>query len=264
MSAATPLPFSACTWHQQVAHAFSRAAPHYETRAMAQLAMGERLWGQLPVSASQVLDLGCGPGLWSARLAQHYGAHSQVTGMDISPGMLRVARQRYGNQAQWQEGDAAELPLVDNAIDLVFSNLAIQWCKSLLPVMQEIQRVLRPGGLALINTLLPGTLQEVADAWQRPQALLQFHSRQDYLNAAREAGLALGHHQTQAERFFYPNMAAVMASIKGVGAQVARPGKRLTRQALNQATQRYEEQRESQGLPVSYQRLTLRLEKPRS
>ncbi len=55
-------------------------------------------------------------------------------------------------------------------------------------------------------------------------------------------------------------MNAVMASIKGVGAQVARPNARLTRQALTNAQARYESLRTPQGLPVSYHCFTLHLE----
>ncbi len=60
-------------------------------------------------------------------------------------------------------------------------------------------------------------------------------------------------------RFHYPDFAAVMASIKGIGAQPSRPGGRLTRADLARAARRYEALREPEGLPVSYRLLTLEL-----
>ncbi|PXX97439.1 methyltransferase domain-containing protein [Halomonas sp. LBP4] len=250
-------------WQRRVAHAFSRAADRYERLAHAQQAMGEALWARLPARAERVLDLGCGPGHWSARLADRYGPDCRVTGLDLAPGMLEVARARHAARARWLCADAAALPLPAASLDLVFSNLAIQWCPDLEAVLAELRRVLRPGGRALINTLGPGTLAEVNEAWSRPgqpAALLAFRSRERHLAAARLAGFAGVSVEAATRRFHYPDLAAVMASIKGVGAQAAR-GERLARADLARARQRFEALREPDGLPVSYRLLTLLLER---
>ena len=63
-----PLP----RWQERVARAFSRAAPRYDDLASAQRDIGEVLWQTLPESAQHVLDLGCGTGYWTQRLAEHY------------------------------------------------------------------------------------------------------------------------------------------------------------------------------------------------
>ncbi len=59
-------------WQERVARAFSRAAPRYDALASAQRDIGETLWQTLPQSAQHVLDLGCGTGYWTQRLASHY------------------------------------------------------------------------------------------------------------------------------------------------------------------------------------------------
>lgn len=264
VSSASSYPPPVSDWQARVARAFSRAAPRYERLAAAQQAMGETLWPRLPEVASAMLDLGCGPGHWSARLAGHYGVGARVTGLDLAPGMLEVARQQhehrhYAGLIRWVCGDAAALPLPDSSQDLLFSNLAIQWCPDLDGVLRECRRVLRPGGRALINTLAPGTLAEVGDAWARPTALLELHGRQRHLAAARLAGFSGVAVTATRRRFHYPDLAAVMASIKGVGAQVARPGHRLARADLARAARRYEALREPAGLPVTYRLLTLEL-----
>ena len=148
-----PLP----RWQERVARAFSRAAPRYDDLASAQRDIGEVLWQTLPESAQHVLDLGCGTGYWTQRLAEHY-PDAAITGLDLAPGMLAHAQAQYGDAIRWQQGDAAALPLSDASVDLVFSNLAIQWCPDIGAVMQELARVLAPGGQARITTLLPGTL----------------------------------------------------------------------------------------------------------
>ncbi|MBW5798735.1 methyltransferase domain-containing protein [Halomonas elongata] len=255
---------AAADWRARVAHAFSRAAPHYAQRATAQHAMGERLMAHLPARADSILDLGCGPGELTARLARHYPDHRRIEGLDLAPGMLDEARRRHPEPIRWVCADAGMLPHAAEAFDLVISNLAIQWCPDLDPVLDEIRRVLRPGGRALLNTLGPGTLHEVSQAWshpERPAALLDFHDAPRYRRSARRAGFRRVAVEQRAERFHYPDLDAVMASIKGVGAQVARPGKRLTRADLARARHRYETLRESPGLPVTYHLVTLILER---
>ncbi|MDW5376858.1 methyltransferase domain-containing protein [Halomonas sp. HP20-15] len=249
-------------WRRRVAHAFSRAAPRYVELASAQQTMGESLWRRLPPRAGTVLDLGCGPGHWTARLSQRY--QRCAIGLDLAPGMLIEAQQRHGRQGHWLCGDATALPLNNRSIELVFSNLAIQWCCDHDALFAELYRVLMPGGRALLNTLVPGTLNEVSYAWCRPDqsaAVRRFTDTQTLIHAARCAGFEADAEQA-ARRFHYPDIAAVMASIKGIGAQTARAGARLTRRHLAQATRRYEALRENAGLPVTYQCLTLDLTKP--
>ena len=249
-------------WRRRVSHAFSRAAVSYTDRAQAQHAMGESLWQRLPAQASSVLDLGCGPGHWTARLTHHY--RLQAIGLDLAPGMLAEARRCHGSLGYWLCGDAATLPLASHSVDLIFSNLALQWCRDLPAVFTELYRVLAPSGCALINTLAPGTLAEVAHAWSRPgqpAAVEHFAASRSVRHAARQAGFGVSLEPT-AERFHYPDLAAVMASIKGVGAQVARGGAPLTRRDVACASWRYEALRQPAGLPVTYQRLTLELHKP--
>ncbi|MGM0692590.1 MAG: methyltransferase domain-containing protein [Pseudomonadota bacterium] len=255
-------PAPAADWQRRVARAFSRAAPRYARLAEAQRVMGERLWARLPERASSVLDLGCGPGHWSARLACHVGYGGAVTGLDLAPGMLEEARRHHGDRVRWLCADAAALPLPDATLDLVFSNLALQWCPNLEGTLAELRRVLRPGGCALINTLAPGTLEEVSRAWSRPgrpAALLGFRGSDRHRRAARLAGFSRVLVESTTQRFHYPDLAAVMASIKGVGAQAARPGARLTRADLALARRRYEALRKPDGLPVTYRLLTLEL-----
>ncbi|RUR34552.1 methyltransferase domain-containing protein [Vreelandella nanhaiensis] len=258
---AQPLLPPEADWQAKVARAFSRAAPRYDALANAQRHIGETLWRGLPYTANHILDLGCGTGYWSQRLATRY-ATANVTGLDIAPGMLEHARAYHGDRIIWQQGSAEALPLPAGSFDLVFSNLAIQWCRDSLAVMRSLYRVLTSGGKAFITTLLPGTLAEIAAAWQRPDALLKTPERCALEAAISESGLLSLQQSTWVETFFYPDFKAVMASIKGVGAQVARPNAALTRADLAAAAARFEQLREPRGLPVTYHCLNLQLEKP--
>ena len=251
---------SEANWQARVAHAFSRAAPRYDELASAQRQIAQRLWDSLPHNASKILDMGCGTGYWTQQLAERY-PQARLTGLDIAPGMLEQARQRHGERIRWQPGDAAALPFGKQTFDLIFSNLAVQWCRDIGTVMDELYRVLTAGGQAHITTLLPGTLEEVAFAWQRPEALLQTPNHASVERAIGKSGLTITWQTATVERFYYADLQTVMASIKGVGAQLPRAQSNLTRADIAAAQARFEQLREREGLPVSYHCLTLQLEK---
>lgn len=250
-------------WSQRVAHAFSRAAPHYRRHARAQAAMAKALWPYLPTSADHILDIGCGPGDLTYALAAHY-AEARLTGVDLSAAMLHEARkQSHQQQLTWLCADAARLPLADASQALIVSNLAIQWCPDLQATLEELRRVIRPGGRAVINTLAPGTLSEIEQVWRQPHApagVLSFRDAVSHRLAAHAAGWSGITVDQACERFHYPDLRAVMDSIKGVGAQVGGRGVRRTRSDVERARRRYETLRDHRGLPVTYQRLTLVLE----
>ncbi len=87
-----------------------------------------------------ILDLGCGDGQLTTRLAAA-GAH--VRGVDSSAAMVAAARAR-GVEAE--EAPAEKLPYGDAAFDAVFSNAALHWVRGQDEMMSEVRRVMKPGG----------------------------------------------------------------------------------------------------------------------
>ena len=87
-------------------------------------------------ASGPVLDVGCGEGYYSARIAESLGA--ELTGLDISKEAVRCAAGRYKN-ARWLCASAAHLPVETGSAGLVTSLFA-------LTVPEEFKRVLRPDG----------------------------------------------------------------------------------------------------------------------
>jgi SAM-dependent methyltransferase len=109
----------------------------------------------------QVLEVGCGPGHLSIRLARHHGL--KVTGLDLDPAMIARARAnthrpKTGDQRrpEFLVGDVAALAFPDRSFDLVVSTLSMHHWADPAAGLAEIGRVLRPGALALIWDLRPG------------------------------------------------------------------------------------------------------------
>ena len=95
-----------------------------------------------------VIDAGCGTGRLSAHLS---GAGLDVTGVDLSPGMVRVARRLHPRVRFWA-GELGKLPADDASADGVLAWYSIIHSSpdALPAIAREFWRVLRPGGLALI------------------------------------------------------------------------------------------------------------------
>jgi len=112
-------------------------------------------------NGAEVLEVGCGPGHLSNRLAGQYGL--RVTGLDLDPAMIERARANaaadpnvQGGRPSFVVGDVASLPLADGSFDLVVSTLSMHHWAEPGHGLTEIGRVLRPGGRALIWDMRPG------------------------------------------------------------------------------------------------------------
>jgi len=149
----------------EIAKSFGAASTSYDVSARLQRYSGKHLMPWLPNRHDlSVVDLGCGTGFFSDILASKY---QQVIGLDISTKMLSFAQRNRDDAISWLEADANYLPFQDNSIDLIYSNLMIQWCDPLEITLKEILRVLKPGGVFLFSTLTDGTLFELKSAWRQ-------------------------------------------------------------------------------------------------
>jgi len=98
--------------------------------------------------SERVLDVGCGTGILTSRLAEELDA-DLVAGCDFSLGMLRQARERAGGVG-WVQGDALRLPVRSATVDAVVSTEAFHWFPDPDAALAEFFRVLTPGGRAVV------------------------------------------------------------------------------------------------------------------
>ena len=168
---------------RQVRRAFSRAATGYDEAAALQREIEARLLESLDFWPAKhgdahapacVLDLGSGPGRGAAAMRGRW-PKARVIAMDLALPMLREAqrRERWGLLAHnpLRKGidrvvaDARALPLADGSVDVLFSNLCLQWIEDLPAVFAGFRRVMRPGGLMMVSTFGPDTLFELRSAF---------------------------------------------------------------------------------------------------
>jgi malonyl-CoA O-methyltransferase len=162
---------------------FGHAADTYDAVAVLQREIANRLLTRLELvrlKPQTVLDIGCGTGYDTGKLRQRY-PRARVLGMDIAESMARFARHKAGlwcrlaGHCSFVCGDAERLPLAGASVDMVVSNLALQWCNP-QAVFAEVRRVLRPGGLFMFTTFGPDTLRELRAAWRAADAAPHVHA----------------------------------------------------------------------------------------
>lgn len=170
-----------------VRRAFDRLGAGYLDAAQVQSEIGRRMLARLDLvrlTPLRVLDAGAGPGQVASVLAQRYG-EAQVLALDLSWRQLRELPRppawqrwlgRHGGHASPLCADFERLPLPDRCVDLVVSNLALNWAVDLPVALRELHRVIRPGGLIMFTTLGPDTLREYRAA---AAALAQGHRLPD-------------------------------------------------------------------------------------
>ena len=95
-----------------------------------------------------VLDVGCGAGQSALQLADRVGVRGRVTGVDIAPGVLEVARRRAigRRQVDFVQCDAQRLVLPERSIDCVFSRFGVMAFDDPVAAFANFQRMMRPSG----------------------------------------------------------------------------------------------------------------------
>ncbi len=253
------------TWinQQRVRQTFDGAAHTYDAAAVLQREVCARLLEKLDVvrlKPAIILDAGAGTGQAIDGLYKRFsGAH--IIALDIAEKMLLQSAKRgsFFKKPSLLCADVAALPLADNSVDLVFSSLSLQWCNDLGMVMQEILRVLKPGGLFVFTTFGPDTLKELRFSWQQVDNsthVNEFLDMHDIGDALLQSQYAEPVMESEIITVNYSRVDDLMLDLKNIGANVTSQGHRqglTTRNMLSQVTEAYERFRTDAGLPASYE-----------
>lgn len=246
---------------------FEKAAAAYDEAAVLQREIGQRLLERLEYIRFQpqrILDVGAGTGDCSYQLGDFY-KKSEVVFLDFATSMLQQARQkrnwkqRLSSRYKFITGDASYLPLADNSVDMIFSNLALQWCTDLSQVFAEFRRVLKPNGMLLFSTFGPDTLSELKNCWQQVDGYTHINEFID-LHVVGDAMMKSGFSDPVMDMEMltvtYPDVKSIMRDLKQIGAHNVNQArsKGLTgKQTLARLIDAYEVYRANGVLPVSHE-----------
>ena len=254
---------------QAVRRAFSRAAGRYDAAAVLQREVCSRMLERLDLirlQPARILDAGCGTGWGTRQLSLRYPA-AHVAALDIAFGMLQTAR---GDTGWWKKlfgggkqshlcADIEALPLAANSVELVWSNLAVQWMNDLPCAFRELHRTLREDGLLMFSTFGPDTLKELraafagVDGHSHVSRFIDMHDIGDMLVGA---GFAEPVMDMEMLTLTYDDMRAVMQDLKSIGAHNATTGRSnglMGKTAWQQVMANYERFRRDDKLPATFE-----------
>ena len=136
-------------------YGWDKAADLYEQHWQQQLAPAQnRLLEMADIQPSErVLDVACGTGLVTCRVARQVGERGTVVGVDVAGKMVtyaqHVADSQHLRQVTWARMDAEKLLLPDGTFDVALCALGLMYVPHPVQALHEMHRVLRPGGRAV-------------------------------------------------------------------------------------------------------------------
>jgi malonyl-CoA O-methyltransferase len=246
-----------------VRRSFDRAARGYDEAAVLQTEVRSQLLQRLDyvtLEPGVILDVGCGTGHSSRSLKDRF-PRAQVLALDLAEGMLAQAGARQSWRRRFARvcGDLARLPLAGASVDLVFSNLTLQWCQQADAAFAEFRRVLRPRGLLNFTTFGPDTLTELRESWAVADGhvhVSRFADMHELGDGLVRAGLAEPVLDVERFTLTYPDVFGLMRDLKAIGAHnasVHRPRGLTGRGRLRAMQAAYETRRDGGVLPATYE-----------
>lgn len=248
---------------RRVRRDFGAAAATYDQAARLQGDVLDRLLeraDELDASPQVILDAGCGTGQGARKLSDRW-RRSRIIALDIAAPMAARARQRrpWFRKLDAVCADAAALPLADASVDLVFSNLMLQWMDDPAATFTEFRRVLKPDGYLLFTSFGPDTLAELRAAWAVADAAVhvnRFIDMHDIGDALVRTGFVNPVLDVDRIVSWYADPRGLMRELKAIGAQNAnrgRPTGLTGRKKFAAMSAAYETRREARGLPASWE-----------
>jgi malonyl-CoA O-methyltransferase len=255
---------------KQLRAAFGRASASYDQAAILQREINNRMLSRLAYIKYQpdvILDAGSGTGYGSQQLAKRY-PKSQLIAVDIAWAMLSYA---CPDTVWWQRllplqrrsnyvcADIEQIPIKNQSVGMIWSNLALQWCNDLEHTFAEMHRILRTDGLLMFSTFGPDTLKELRqsfatiDTFGHVNRFIDMHDIGDLLV---HNGFSTPVMDMEYITMTYADVLDVMRDLKAIGAhnvlqdrQRGLMGKNKWRKAMNE----YEKLRRDGKLPATFE-----------
>ncbi|WP_347989269.1 malonyl-ACP O-methyltransferase BioC [Methylomonas sp. AM2-LC] len=250
----------------KIKQAFTEAAQSYDAFAGLQRQVGDTLLQKYPMQAQSglVMDLGCGTGYLTRKMAEHSAQHALLA-VDIALPMLQTCRQKnIISPVAYVCADAENLSFSAQSIQQIYSNLAVQWCQNLGAVFANCQRMLKPDGQWVFSTFGPTTLQELKTAWAAVDDYAHvnsFYTSTQIVEFLQESGFVSIEYECISYQSLYPSVLALMQELKAIGAHNVSSGrnrKLTSRSHLQQMIANYERAMSTGALLATYEIIFVR------
>jgi len=260
----------------RIAAAFHQKAVEYDQHVLVQKRVVACLAGTIGQHLNRVpghiLDVGTGTGALLERLHASY-PDARLTGVDIALNMCLRTLQKLGSACSVVNGDAENLPFRTGVFDLAVSASVLQWVGNLSGALEEMRRVVRPGGDIILAFYCNGTLGELqhcfrdaiarcsTDNSQKKSRLHGFRNVDDVKSLVGGMDFERFVVTVETEVDWYDDLHSLLRSIKNIGAGTVSGGSEigLGWRGILQETSRLYRERYGQNnrIPASYNVLYL-------
>lgn len=213
---------------ERVRATFNKAASRYENFDFLQREVANRLLQRLDANtndAKMILELGCGTGRIIPSLQKKF-VKGRLVCLDLAELMLMMAKKANSSIFKKKKyficADAENLPFKHSSIDVIYSNLSIQWCPDPLQVFSSVNSILnKSGGLFAFSTLGPDTLRELRESFEgyssfsHTSQFLDMHQIGDYLANVGMQDVVI---ERETLTVNYEEPLKLMKDLKGLGA----------------------------------------------
>jgi malonyl-CoA O-methyltransferase len=250
-----------------IKQAFASAATTYDSVALLQRKVGVSLLQRAEVigQVDTAVDLGCGTGFLIQELLEQKNLKAQqIVALDIAIPMLHTTRNKLHNyhSVNYLCADAEYLPFQSKSVDLVISNLSLQWCDELELALCDLKRILKPGGNLFFTTFGINTLHELKSAWKEVddyQHVNSFYSAVQLTELLQKAGFKQIELEAKPYTSIYESVWDLMTELKQLGAQTVKEGcsKHLTTKTkMQRMICAYQMQDENSLIPATFEVIT--------
>ena len=241
-----------------------QVADTYDASAVLQKEIARRLSERLDyikLQPKQVLDVGSGTGFITEDLFKRY-PKAQLIAMDFALNMVKKCKKGGGwlRKPKAVCADAEQLPFKADSVDLIVSNLMLQWSNDLAKTFAGFQSVLAPNGLLLFTTFGPDTLKELRQSWamvdDKPHTS-SFTDMHEIGDALLQAGFVNPVTDMEIITMTYANVRQIMHDLKKIGsgnAVTQRQKGLMGKDKFSAFEQAYEQFKTADGLyPASWE-----------
>lgn len=259
-----------------IATAFHKNADTYDQHIVVQKRIVTQLAAAVALRHDQglarILDVGTGTGALLEKLHSRYPL-ARLTGIDVARNMCLLTRQKLASACQVVNGTAECLPFKSGVFDVVVSASVLQWVRDLSAALNEMRRVVRPGGEIRIAFFCDGSLSELQhcfgdvagnrsiDRGRETSRLHRFWAVEEVALIADSMDFENVVITVETETDWYDDVHSLLRSIKSIGAGTVSggSGKGLGWRGVLQEVSRHYQERYGKNsmIPATYKVLYL-------